>query len=68
MKKFTKRNADGMPVMRFRDLVDHLGTLTRNTMLRASLQATHRFAQFASPTPIQETAFRLLDLEPMRVQ
>jgi hypothetical protein len=53
--------------MRFADLMDHLGTLTRNTM-RVSLQATHRFAQFASPTPIQEAAFRLLDLEPMRVQ
>jgi hypothetical protein len=66
-KKATKRNADGLPVMRFGDLMDHLGTLTRNTM-RVSLQANHRFTQFASPTPIQETAFRLLNLEPMRVQ
>jgi len=65
-KKATKRNADGLPVMRFADLMDHLGTLTRNTM-RVSLQANHRFTQFASPTPIQETAFRLLDIEPMRV-
>jgi len=32
------------------------------------LQANHPFIHFASPTPIQETAFRLLDLEPMRVQ
>jgi hypothetical protein len=47
--------------------MDHLGTLTRNTM-RVSLQANHTFTQFASPTPIQEAAFRLLDLEPMRVQ
>ena len=66
-KKATKRNADGLPVMRFADLMDHLGTLTRNTM-RVSLQANHTFIQFASPTPIQETAFRLLDLEPSRVQ
>ena len=66
-KKASKRNTDGMSVMRFADLMDHLGTLTRNTM-RVSLQANHRFTQFASPTPIQETAFRLLDLEPMRVQ
>jgi hypothetical protein len=65
-KKATKRNADGLPVMRFADLMDHLGTLTRNTM-RVSLQANHTFIQFASPTPIQETAFRLLDLEPLRV-
>ena len=67
MKKATKRNADGLPVMRFADLMDHLGTLTRNTM-RVSLRANHRLALFASPTPIQETAFRLLDLELMRVQ
>ena len=53
--------------MRFADLMDHLGTLTRNSM-RVSLQANHRFTLFASPTSIQETAFRLLDLEPMRVQ
>ena len=66
-KKATKRNADGMPVMRFADLMDHLGTLTRNTM-RVSLQANHRFTQFASPTPIQEAAFKQLNLEPMRVQ
>jgi transposase len=66
-KKATKRNAEGLHVMRFADLIDHLGTLTRNTM-RVSLQANHRFTQFASPTPIQETVFRLLDLEPMRVQ
>jgi hypothetical protein len=66
-KKATKRNADGLPVMRFADLMDHLGTLTRNTM-RVSLQASHTFIQFASPTPMQETAFKLLDLEPMRVQ
>jgi transposase len=66
-KKATKRNAEGQPVMRFADLMDHLGTLTRNTM-RVSLQANHRFTQFASPTPIQETAFRLLNLEPMRIQ
>ena len=66
-KKATKRNADGLPVMRFAELMDHLGTLTRNTM-RVSLQANHRFTLFASPTPIQEAAFRLLNLEPMRVQ
>ncbi len=66
-KKAIKRNADGLPVTRFADLMDHLGTLTRNTM-RVPLQADHRFTQFASPTPIQQAAFRLLDLEPMRVQ
>lgn len=66
-KKVAKRNAEGPRVMRFGDLMDHLGTLTRDTM-RVCLQANHRFIQFASPTPIQETAVRLLDLKPMRVQ
>jgi transposase len=66
-KKASKRSADGLPVMRFGDLIAHLGTLTRNTM-RVSLQANHRFTLFATPTPIQEAAFRLLDLEPTRVQ
>jgi hypothetical protein len=67
VKKASKRDADGLAVMPFAGLMAHLGTLTRNTM-RVSLQANHRFTQFASPTPIQEAAFRLLDLEPMRVQ
>jgi hypothetical protein len=66
-KKATKRTADGLPVMRFADLMDHLGTLTRNTM-RVSLQPNHTFTQFASPTSIQEAELRLLDVKPMRVQ
>lgn len=67
MKKATKRTAEGLRVMRFADLMEHLGTLTRNTM-RVSLQGLHRFTQFASPTLLQEAAFRLLGLEPSRVQ
>jgi hypothetical protein len=55
MKKGSKRNADGLLVMRFADLMDHLGTLTRNTM-RVSLHGVHRFTQFASPTPVQQAA------------
>jgi hypothetical protein len=42
MKKASKRNAEGLLVMRFADLMDHLGTLTRNTM-RVSLHGAHRF-------------------------
>jgi transposase len=56
MKKASKRTADGLRVMRFADLMDHLGTLTRNTV-RVSLHANHRFTQIASPTQIQEAAF-----------
>ena len=66
-KKATKRSANGQPVMHFADLIRHLGTLTRNTM-RVSLRAVHRFTLYAKPTKLQEAAFALLDLEPMRVQ
>ena len=47
-KKATKRSADGHRVMCFADLVDHLGTLTCNTM-RLSLRGTHRFTLYSTP-------------------
>jgi transposase len=66
-KKATKRNHDGLTVMAFRDLIAHLGTLARNTV-SASLQKGHSFTLHTRPTQIQESAFRLLDIDPMRVQ
>jgi transposase len=66
-KKATKRSADGHRIMSFAGLVAHLGTLTRNTM-RAPTHPKHRFLLYARPTPLQEAAFRLLDLDPTRVQ
>jgi transposase len=66
-KKQTKRSPDGHPVMSFGDLVAHLGTLTCNTM-RVSLRPKHRFTLYSRPTPLQEAAFKLLDLNPTRVQ
>lgn len=66
-KKATKRSADGERVMSFDGLVAHLGTLTRNSM-RVPTHPKHRFTLYATPTPLQETAFRLLDLDPARVQ
>lgn len=66
-KKATKRSADGQRAMSFAALMAHLGTLSRNTM-RVALRTTHRFTLYATPTPLQEAAFRLLDLEPLRVQ
>ena len=62
-----KRVDDGLPVMCFADLIAHLGTLTRNTM-RVPLRPTHRFILFSTPTPLQEAAFKLLDVNPTRVQ
>jgi hypothetical protein len=65
-KKATRRSPDGYRVMRFADLIDHLGTLTRNIM-RVSLRGAHRFILHTAPTPLQQAAFRLLGLEPSRV-
>jgi len=66
-KKATKRSADGHRVMSFADLVAHLGTFTRNTM-RVPARPRHRVTLYSSPTPLQEAAFRLLDINPIRVQ
>jgi transposase len=66
-KKATKHSPDGHPVMSFADLIAHLGTLTRNIM-RVPLRPKHRFTIYAKPTPLQEAAFKLLELNPMRVQ
>jgi transposase len=66
-KKATKRAADGNPVMGFSGLITHLGTLTRNTM-RVPLKSRHSFTMHSRPTPLQEAAFRLLEIEPPRVQ
>jgi transposase len=66
-KKATKRSPDGHPVMSFADLMAHLGTLTRNIM-RVPLRPKHRFTLCSKPTPLQEATFRLLDINPMRVQ
>jgi transposase len=66
-KKATKRSADGQRVMSFADLVAHLGTFTRNTM-RVPARPKHRFVLHSEPTPLQEAAFKLLDLDPVRVQ
>jgi transposase len=66
-KKATKRTTNGLRVMNFADLIDHLGTLTRSTM-RVQLAGNHRCTLHSIPTPLQAAAFRLLAIEPMRVQ
>jgi hypothetical protein len=66
-KKAIKRSADGQRVMSFADLIAHLGTLVRNTM-RVPARPKHRFTLYSRSTPLQEAAFRLLALEPTRVQ
>jgi hypothetical protein len=66
-KKATKLNEDGLPVMAFGDLMEHLGTLARNT-IAAGLQKGHTFVLHTKPTKLQDAAFKLLDIDPVRVQ
>lgn len=66
-KKAIKRNANGDPIHSFTGLIDHLGTMTRNTM-RVSLAERHPFTLLSKSTPLQDEAFKLLGLDPMRVQ
>ena len=65
-KKATKRNANGDRINSFAGLIDHLGTLTRNTM-RMPLAAKHPFTLLSKSTPLQEATFKLLGFDPKRV-
>jgi hypothetical protein len=66
-KKAIKRNANGDRVNSFAGLIDHLGTMTRNSMCMP-LAAKHSFTLLSKPTPLQEAAFNLLGFDPKRVQ
>jgi hypothetical protein len=59
-RKAAKATADGDEVRGFRDLLDHLGTLTRNTIAVAIAGHTRRFEQLTVPTRTQQRAFELL--------
>jgi hypothetical protein len=58
-KAAAKENSDGEEVRGFRELVEHLGTLTRNTM-RTTTDTTSEFELLATPTPTQRRVFELL--------
>jgi hypothetical protein len=59
-KAFTKKTPDGETVHRFRGLLDHLATLTKNTIQpTGDLPA---FDRLTVPTPLQQKAFDLLEI------
>jgi hypothetical protein len=58
-KAARKVNSEGEEVRGFRELLEHLGTLTRNTM-RTTTDTTSEFELLATPTPTQRRAFELL--------
>ena len=66
-KKTSKLNREGLPVMAFSTLLDHLGTLARNTVT-APLHGDHSFTLYTKPTPIQAQAFDYLHIDPTLVQ
>jgi hypothetical protein len=59
--------ADQLPLHTLRGLLDHLATLTRNTVRLNGSPVT--FDQLTLPTPVQRRAFQLLDTTiPLRLQ
>ena len=56
-KAHTKTDTDNNPIRSFRDLLDHLGTLTRNT----TAFADRHIDVLTTPTPTQRRAFDLIN-------
>jgi hypothetical protein len=55
-KDTTKRNTDNLPVHKYQDLLNHLATLDRQTILFAG----QKIEKLTTPTPLQRRAFELL--------
>ena len=58
-KAAARRRQDGQELRPFQGLLDHLGTLTRNTCQVPGTTVT--FERLAEPTPTQRKAFELID-------
>ena len=61
-KALTKKTSEGETVHRFRGLLDHLATLTKNTIQPTGDLPS--FDRLTVPTPLQQKAFDLLDVSP----
>ncbi len=63
-----KKNADGLEVRGFRELLEHLATLTRNTMTATTAEKAATFDLVTVPTPTQRRVFELLGVSiPIRL-
>ena len=60
-KTARKRSSTDFPVMGFRELLDCLGTITRNLVL-PKLPGAEAFLVVTRPTPLQREALKLLKL------
>ena len=59
-KAATKTNANGEQVRAYPELLEHLGTLTRNKMRVVATEPGIEFDLLATPTPTQRRVFELL--------
>ena len=66
-KAARKTTTDQLPARSFTGLLDHLATLTRNTLRIAGTEGPAEFDLLAIPTPTQRRAFELLD-QPIPLQ
>ncbi len=66
-KDASKLTEDGLPVHSFRTLLDDLATLAYN-VCHTPLNPDARLVMTTRPTPIQEKAFRLLNVNPCCTQ
>lgn len=62
-KDATRLGEDGLPVHSFRTLLDDLATLAYN-VCHTPLNPQAKIVMITRPTPIQEKAFRLLNVNP----
>jgi hypothetical protein len=68
-KAATKTTTDELTVRSFTGLLDHLSTLTRNTLRVTGQGPSSDFELIAAPTPTQRRAFELLGANvPLRLQ
>jgi len=66
-KDASKRTDDGLPVHSFRTLLEDLATLAYN-ITHTSLNPEAKIIITTRPTPLQDKAFKLLDINPSRTQ
>jgi len=66
-KDTTRLGEDGLPLHSFRTLLDDLATLAYN-VCHTPLNPEAKIVMTTRPTPVQEKAFRLLNISPARTQ
>ena len=66
-KDASKLTEDGLPVHSFRTLLGDLATLTYN-VCHTPLNQNAKIVMTTRPTPVQEKAFRLLNISPACTQ